>query len=492
MARYVRGQICGVDNCPSRLWKRVNGQNVCQYGHVNELDVEIDDENEMLNNGSGNGNGTQDFSRRLNNVAGLTISQSARNKVSRLSNDKIQTRKYGEDFKKLKIKCLQIILSKNTKFITLKLNFNEEQRKIYFTIVKLIWIKLLNNHLSNKNSNHNISNNNRNFNIGLVVMINYLGLIQMNYPIYLCDFINLTFDKKFNLEKSEYCLSRNLRIQIPISQLASFHGHLFYNFISKFNDDKFIRQYIKVNCNKNQCQLNYYPLLTRIILNLYLPIDLIKLINNFIEFNNFEFSFNKLIIENHIHPEFELISIIIIFIKIYFLNNSNEFYINWYEKLINNSIKSKINLINPINLRKMIYFNSSFKDLFNWNDDQINIFINFYNKNILPNISSSNIASNNEFKDRNNLQIVKSIKELFDFEDSNNEINDNQLITEYSEFLLSIYKQDGYKTVNKHVNRQENHPYLMETLFQHFTTMYNCTDLQLRDALRNVWRQLNP
>ncbi|ANB11153.1 Rrn7p [Sugiyamaella lignohabitans] len=45
---WVRGPVCGVDNCRSRLWRSVDGRKVCQYGHVKE-GIEVgDDDDDFL------------------------------------------------------------------------------------------------------------------------------------------------------------------------------------------------------------------------------------------------------------------------------------------------------------------------------------------------------------------------------------------------------------------------------------------------------------
>lgn len=49
MSTYIRGPVCGVDNCPSRLWRVINGRRTCQYGHVMEGDVEFNDDDDNVN-----------------------------------------------------------------------------------------------------------------------------------------------------------------------------------------------------------------------------------------------------------------------------------------------------------------------------------------------------------------------------------------------------------------------------------------------------------
>lgn len=476
MAKYVRGQVCGVDNCPSRLWKRVDGRNVCQYGHVNEYDIEIDDEDDMMVTGGGNGGGA-DFSRRLTNVAGLTTSQTMRNKMDQLSTEKYETRKYGEDFKKLHARCFQIILSKNTKFIMKQLNMNEDQRKKYLATVKLNWIKLLHYLLHPKKDRHgNI------FSIGYLSMINYISLIGMNFPIFLSDYIALTFNKKFYLERAEYCLPRNLRIQIPISQLRVFHGHTLFNYMKKFSDSKFILDIFRKDVHR--ASLNYYPLLVRTVLNLYLPLGIIKMVKNCIDYLKIDFTFEHCIANEHLHPELKLMALIFIMTEIYFMSKDNDEYYNWHYHYT----QERENF-NFIDLKKRIFFNSSFKDLHSWTESQVDDFVRFYEAHVLPNINCTNIATNNEYKDRNQLQIARSLRDLFDgtVPTEPSPLPD-ETFQSYKNHLLSVYTTPATTSSTT----SPSPAVLTETLFQHMTSLYGCSDLQLRRALRTLSHQLRP
>lgn len=493
MARYVRGQVCGVDNCPSRLWKRVNGQNVCQYGHVNQFDIEIDDDDEMMNVGGGaggaGGGGGPDFSRRLVNVAGLTSSQAVRNRVNRLSSDKVETRKYGDDFKRLQARCFQMILAKNTRFLAQQLGLNSEQRRLYTSVVKLIWVQLLDSSL-----NRRLDTKHRAYDIGHLSVVNYLAALQLNVPLYLCDYIAATFDKSFHLERAEYCLPRDLRIQIPISQVSTFHGHTLYNYLKRLNG-RFASQYIAAHVTESR--LNYFPLLVRVVLNLFLPLGVVKLVKNCVDLLGLDFAFHRLP-ETRIHPELQLMALLIIFADVYFANNPEEEYADWYLRLAKNTA-SGARSPSFVDFKKKLFFNSSFEDLYRWSDAQVDEFVDFYDTNVLPSISSSNVASNNEYKDRNKLQIVKSTQELFDKElvaahddYAHTPLPPAQQFEQHTAMLLDAYRErHGHGHGHNHTPPPKD-PFLLETLFRHITSMYNCSDLQLKDALRKVWRQVRP
>lgn len=46
---WFKGPRCGVDNCRTRLWRSIDGRQVCRYGHVKEGDLEIgEDEDDFF------------------------------------------------------------------------------------------------------------------------------------------------------------------------------------------------------------------------------------------------------------------------------------------------------------------------------------------------------------------------------------------------------------------------------------------------------------
>ena len=132
MSTYIKGPICGVDNCRSRLWRIIDGRRTCQYGHVMEGDVEFNDDEDDVN-------AMGVVTRRLNlttNATGnfqssLSLSQSQRSTLGSNKTEKI----YGKDGRLLFIKCFQYILRKQTEWLIEKENFPNS----YSDLVKLIW-----------------------------------------------------------------------------------------------------------------------------------------------------------------------------------------------------------------------------------------------------------------------------------------------------------------------------------------------------------------
>lgn len=475
MAKYTRGQVCGVDNCPSQLWQRINGRNVCQYGHVNEFDIEINDEDEIMTNA--NGVGSKDHSRRLDNVAGLTTSTAVRNKLLQISKDRMITRKYGEDFKKLQARCYQIILSKNTQFIINELKLSPYESKHYMATVKKHWIKLL-----SLSINKALDGNNKTYKLSQVLMINYLSLIEMNLPIYLCDFINLTYNKKFNLLRCEYCLPKELRLQIPISQIKSFHGFLTINYFSQLLKRNFYKSYIMSMSNN---KLNYYPLLIKILLRLYLPLEIGKVVNNYIVKQNISFNYNEMY-QDGLHPELKLISIITILANVYFRQPSNrEQFIEWWYRY--NKFKD-LEETGFIGLKQRLFDRDiSFGKLMKWSDNQIMQYVEFYERDMLRNINANNIATNNEYKDRSSLKLAKSLTDLFPPlpTDAATEPNGESLDKTVT-FLHEVYDSRPVTETPTKPDLSPPSNAVLHAVIIYTTTVYHCTPMEVEMAVLKV------
>ncbi len=489
MARYTRGQVCGVDNCPSRLWKRVDGRNVCQYGHVNEHDIEIDDEDDMR---SGPSVG-RDYKKKLTNVAGLTTSQAVKDRTSRLLNERTFTRKYGEDFRNLQMRCFQIILAKNTKFILEKLNLPHDQQKIYISTVMLIWSQILKEGL-----NRRLESKRKGVTIGYIHVINYLAIIRMNLPMYLGDYINITYEKRYNLERCEYCLPRELRIQIPMSQISGFHGTLSMNIVRMINT-RYLHEYIKENMTESK--VNYYPLMVRVVLNLYLPLEICTLYKNCVDILDIDFSF-KDASETRIHPEVKMMALLIIVMNIFFWKSDPKDYSTWHHRYSKyKDHKDNFTRTNFINLKKKIFYDSDHEGIFNWTQTQVWQFIQFYDKNILPNISSFNVATNNEYKDKNEIQLAKSLKEMFSAktcpaEERADYESPEESVSRYTSFLAGVYK-DSSSVNDFTATTSSEQPSLDPSLraantalCEHVAAMLQCNSDQLLTAVRHVWKQL--
>lgn len=99
---WVRGPICGVDNCRSRLYRLSAGRKFCQFGHVMEGNLEIDDDDGEA----------YVQTRRLNILISDTGFGSNASRLSTPAAAEKKTRLYGASGRVHHYKCLQYILKK--------------------------------------------------------------------------------------------------------------------------------------------------------------------------------------------------------------------------------------------------------------------------------------------------------------------------------------------------------------------------------------------
>lgn len=67
MFTFIRGPVCGTDNCPSRLWRIIDGRRTCRYGHVMDGDIEFNnDEDDVGGNAMAGVASSGVVTRRLN------------------------------------------------------------------------------------------------------------------------------------------------------------------------------------------------------------------------------------------------------------------------------------------------------------------------------------------------------------------------------------------------------------------------------------------
>lgn len=132
MSSYIRGPICGVGNCPSRLWRIIDGRRTCQFGHVMEGDVEFNDEDEDATNAGV-------VTRRLNLTTNATGNFQSSFNTSQLQSSQIEEggkKIFGPEARILFIKSLQFTLKRQSRWLVEEYNLPQEFDKV----IKIIWI----------------------------------------------------------------------------------------------------------------------------------------------------------------------------------------------------------------------------------------------------------------------------------------------------------------------------------------------------------------
>lgn len=179
--KWIRGPVCGIDNCRSRLYKRDAGRKFCQFGHVAEGDLDIeDDDGEQY---------TQ--TRRLNIQFTETAfgSQATSRSTATLGilSEKGAQRLYGSEGRALHYKCLQHILRAITPKVIRHLYKDYGETAVNSLIMsidpvlKLLWVRLV----------RKVYITSRPGLIELYVLI-YLALRQLNrYPVFVDQYLDM-------------------------------------------------------------------------------------------------------------------------------------------------------------------------------------------------------------------------------------------------------------------------------------------------------------
>lgn len=155
MSTFIRGPVCGTDNCPSRLWRIIDGRRTCRYGHVMDGDIEFNnDEDDVGGNAMAGVASSGVVTRRLNlttNAVGgfqASLDPSQIGQMDKLRQQKDKKRKLsGVEADRMFLRCIQYTLRKQCRMLITKKSFPES----FESTVKLIWIRLLQD-IDQKNS----------------------------------------------------------------------------------------------------------------------------------------------------------------------------------------------------------------------------------------------------------------------------------------------------------------------------------------------------
>lgn len=146
---WLKGPVCGIDNCRSRLYQLNAGRKSCQFGHVMEGNLEFEDDED-----------TYVQTKRLNiHLTDTGFGSQSHASVNHSSSTLTQTkshRLHGDDGRNYMFKCLQWVLYRLVPLVVdhLYAHIGSEklanlQRNIMNT-AKLLWIRFVKKTLANK------------------------------------------------------------------------------------------------------------------------------------------------------------------------------------------------------------------------------------------------------------------------------------------------------------------------------------------------------
>ncbi|KAH3668178.1 hypothetical protein OGAPHI_001932 [Ogataea philodendri] len=396
---FVRGPICGVDNCTSNLWKRIDGRNVCYYGHVNENDIEIDDEEDQLDKQT---QGT--FSRRLRNVAGLTDTQAKKLRSQQLLQEQQRDYAHGLELKKLLIQCLQIILMRQTEMLEAKLNLPHG----YQNAVKRYWAMYLMKKHTKKHSSK-LSSQMADFSsvptVSDLLVFCYLGLVRMRVPVYFNDLWLMVSSGELPFLRAENVIPVDLRLRVPVHALRVFHGpagqkvdHLIK--IGRWVRELAIEQELAIS-------FNWYPLLSKTVLRLRLPLEIIIMVSNIIRGSGLELRIAAS--KSSPNPEIAIWALIVVSATEYFAQNVLKYGI-WREIYESRSASRDEMGV----MQNQVSNKSGFLDLVGWSEKQTNEYLDFFESQLLPIVSKDNLVDDTNTKYHTQKIMTNRLFNIFD------------------------------------------------------------------------------
>lgn len=390
MSQWIRGPICGVDNCRSRLYRSTDGMKICQYGHVMEGNVEINDDQD------------ENFvsTRRLNlqlNDGGFTVALQNVG-VRRETSKKV----YGTSGKKLYWRCLQVLLKKQIGYVQEIFPCASDE---LVPVVKLYWLKYMTATFSD-DAHSKVPTA-----LDLISIL-YIAIVKLQgFPIYVCDVIYALKENRIPYMKCLHLIPNSYLEQLPSYFIKCLEPY-------KLPVNNELYEAILINgqkiCGDEQIleiPFNYYyPLIFKILAELLvLPNapSLFHICNNLVEKlgHKFQISFNNKVDR---FPELQIISFIIITIKIYFIYFNGMDYNKW------------IDILTKYELNTEFHFANSQVDndeLLNWSDFKIDKYCQWLYDNVLGD------------KNEDNLSVMdKRLYKIFDLNESLNASPTNRKI----------------------------------------------------------------
>lgn len=320
-SQWVRGGRCGVDNCRSRYYRTSDGLRICQFGHVNESHIEINDEEDDA--------GSYVVTKRIK------LPKSSQYQSSQVQGGSESIRLFGKRGKRVVLRAFQIVLKTQAK----NLIEHHGAPRALETTVKRFWMLFLQAGGLSKLSKarrdadgdgdtdtDGAETNSESSILDKVldkmpmahhlVGICYLACRYHRLPVYTNDFIMWIMANSFPYLKTYHLLPTEMRKVLP--QALAFepsppiNGNLY---------PPIMEMYSILNL-EDTVPFNYEPLLFRVVYDVLLPPQIYTAAKRYIESTNTTFDFStaaKEVCARTNFPEVKLISLICLVTRLFYL-----------------------------------------------------------------------------------------------------------------------------------------------------------------------------
>lgn len=384
---WFRGPVCGTDNCRSRLFRSQDGLTICQFGHVLEGAVEINDEPDV---------GGMVQTRRINTVA--VDERGLMSSVARSTSQaakKTQERLSGDDALTMYHKCLQLLLKHElNRFI--ELFFSDGIKQDLILIVKRNWVRLLSN-----NEKHMVDT------LDLISLVYISALELQAYPIYIPDLLENIKSNNIPYIRTLHLIPKEMLDQLP----TLYHNRLQPVSLPE-NGQIFKRLQNTGSCITKGClsiQLSFYfPFLFKLLSEHFLlpnAIDLYMKCFNILKSKPcFEVDFSQkkfnLLVLNF--PEIYISSVVMAVIRENFRKVDKIELSQWLKELDDFDLNNE--------------YNSKDSRLLDWSDEKVDKYCDWIYDHIIPKKSKLDGHNNNETL----TTMEKRLFQIFNIENDNN------------------------------------------------------------------------
>lgn len=462
--RWIKGPICGVDNCRSRLYTSNAGQKLCQYGHIKEGDIEINDDMDD------NYVPTRTLNFQISEDGTVVNLQQ-----SQQNNSDKGKREFGQKGRLLYYQCLQIYLKKQIPCIIDQLFPIPKETKLDLEkklnqICKLYWVKLLkythNNLKSYKTDVHLIVP------LDIIALI-YLAFIKLNYyNVYISDFAFLIKYNKIPYSRTRHLFPKHLMKRFPQE---------YFNRLEPARlpeQDIFVNKILKLapiilDSNSLTQSLNYYyPFIFRILsTSLLLPNapELMVMIHRFCHQElkdqvltiNYDADLTRA--DRFVQfPEVKLAGIIVFVIKLHFVFGgalSLSYKIDYNKWL---STVEKYDLQNEIPLIE----SSTSSDLLSYSDTKITEYCKWVYNSMVPyaHKEADDPANQNDLAEEDHADIPlleKRLYQIFNFDQSSfslqeDEVTSSQTPLSNIDFISRIALLSSTSKLNRSIKAEDS------------------------------------
>lgn len=540
MSTFIRGPVCGVDNCPSRLWRIIAGRRTCQYGHVMEGDIEFNNDDDDA--------GGAIITRRLNlTTNALGSFQSSLNLSQLDGSDNISqgSRKskkiYGIEADIIYIKSFQYILKKQCTFLI----ESEHLPTNLQNIVKLIWINYLNFLDKNKNVSNNLQsgqitdtdldheipdtqdssnysqNNQKKYKkLGLhlttMIAVLYLSCVHMKIPFYLCDFIRIIAAANFPYLKASSDLPKIWRDKLPnyyllelqsnklpshlqiMKKIYSIHNELRFD---KLFDDTFNTEGLLFKLNNMTILPPEFYIHTKTLISLILLNGKKKNSKNKeIHLFNMKDTLTKTSsLEIIIISSFLLtLRWILLFDGVH--TDVQSYSNSWLKAILKNEILSSFDLNNTNIQRRITKLLTKSTDLtkdenvFKWSKDKTSSYLNWIERNFLPkqmdqNESTFTIDERIAFRKLNNIVPLDSSVFPLNLKSFQNEKSFVEELQDKHLKIINLANNFNNDVSNNETLQEERFKLICQVedkLIKHFSIEFNITNDNLKNCINDI------